>query len=69
MHMGVKEELLLYLKQQNIEINQLARELKLEKEKLTDNTYELKAGEFCEICAYLQVNPWDFYKRKNRKGN
>lgn len=64
--MGVKEELLLYLKKQNIGINQLAKELNIEIEKLIDNTYELKAGEFCEICAYLQVDPWDFYKRENR---
>jgi len=62
--MGVKEELLAYLKQQNIGIDQLAKEVKLNKEILTDNTYELKAGEFCEICAYLNVDPWCFYNRK-----
>lgn len=65
--MGVKEELLIYLEEQNIEIHQLASELKIKKEKLIDKSYELKAGEFCEICAYLQVDPWYFYKRKNRK--
>ncbi len=65
--MGVKDELLIYLKQQNIEINQIARELNIEKEKLIDSTYELKAGEFCEICAYLQVDPWYFYKKKQKK--
>lgn len=64
--MGVKEELLIYLKQQKIGINQLAKELNIEKEKLVDKTYELKAGEFCEICAYLQVDPWHFYKREKK---
>lgn len=68
MDMGVKKELLIYLKEQNIEINQLAGKLHIEKEKLIDNQYELMAGEFCEICAYLQVDPWNFYKRKNEIG-
>lgn len=66
--MGVKKELLTYLKQQNIGIGQLAGALKIEKEKLAeDSTYELEAGEFCEICAYLKVNPWQFYKPENQK--
>lgn len=64
--MGVKKELLAYLKQQNIRTDQLAGELKIKKEKLAeDSRYELDAGEFCEICAYLQVDPWYFYKRGN----
>lgn len=65
--MGVKEELLIYLKQQKIGISQLAKELNMEKEKLVDHTYELKAGEFCEICAYLQVDPWRFYRREGKR--
>ncbi len=65
--MGVKEELLIYLEQKNIEIHQLASELKIEKEKLMDCSYELEAEEFCEICAYLQVDPWRFYKRNYKK--
>jgi len=68
--MGVKKELIAYLKQQNIEIGQLAKKLKIEQEKLEENnTYELEAEEFCEICSYLNLDPWQFYNRKNKEEN
>lgn len=63
--MGIKEEIRRYLKQQEISEDELIQNLKLEKETFSEESQrELKADEFCEICAYLKMDPWNFYQKK-----
>lgn len=63
--MDVRNKLLDYLKLNNIPAERVAKEVDISMEKLSrEGKAELSADELCAICAFLHVNPYEFYDRK-----
>ena len=57
----VTEKMAEYIRNHNIEVEQIAKDTKISASKLRGETRDkLMAAEFLELCRYLHVKPEDF---------
>jgi hypothetical protein len=58
--LSVSRKIANYIKLNNISISQISKDTGIDEEKLLGNLQPFSAGEFLELCFYLNIRPEDF---------
>ena len=67
--MEMKNRILDYMDDCGISVAELSESLQIETEKLKkESKADWNAEDLLQICAYLKIDPMDFYTRKLKRG-